>query len=131
MLTTYINITNEMNEEEMINALREASAINAKKVFSDKYMIFNYTEKELNLLYKLASELDEKIINALKDHNENIKEYIDHCNAFVRYYEDGRMNEAIEYSENVIDRKYPYIQQISIDHSLKVMEELSKVMSVA
>ena len=131
MLTTYININNEMNEDEMINALREASAINAEKVFSDKYMIFNYTEKELNLLYKLASELDEKIINALKDHNEDIKEYIDHCNHFVDLYQNGKMNEAIEYSENVIDKRYPYIQQISIDHSLKVMEELSKVMSVA
>ena len=131
MLTTRINITNEMNEEEMINALREASAINAKKVFSDKYMIFNYTEKELDLLYKLASELDEKIINALKDHNEDIKEYIDHCNHFVDLYQNGKMNEAIEYSENVIDKRYPYIQEISINHSLKVMEELSKVMSVA
>lgn len=130
MLITKINITNEMNEAELTNAYCQAAKENTKKYFllNPWYSCF-YNDEEIKVLYRIMEELAEKIINALKFHNDDIKEYIKYCNHFVDLFQQGRTEAAIEFSENVLDKRYPYINQLTISHIVFVPKELKKARS--
>ena len=130
MLITKINITDDMTEAELTNAYCQAAKENAKKYFLlNPWCLYFYTDKEIKILYQSMEELAEKIINALKVHNDDIKEYIKYCNHFVDLFQQGRTEAAIEFSENVLDKKYPYIDQLTISHIVYIPGELKKARS--